>query len=256
MANYQREVYEPTFEDGPAYDFRDDEVEDARARLPLLIVIALLVLAAFAGVVWLAYNQGVERGRIEAPAIVAAPPGPARTAPAEQNDAVPYTGLKIYSEPVPPDAEAAASALAETATAPAATVVPVPAPTAPAPEVATVAPASPPPAPAVAVAPPPPAPQAAAPLSPGAVSSAVAGGAVLQIGAYPSEALAADAWQAFRQRHPAIAAEVSSDVQQANLGERGIWYRLRIGPFAGNAAANATCDQVKAQGGTCFVAAP
>ena len=44
MASYHREVYQPSFEDGPTYDLQDDEVEDARARLPLLIVIALYVL--------------------------------------------------------------------------------------------------------------------------------------------------------------------------------------------------------------------
>ena len=38
-----------------------------------LIVIALVVLASFAGVVWLAYSQGVQRGRQDAPRIVAAP---------------------------------------------------------------------------------------------------------------------------------------------------------------------------------------
>src|SRR5262245_17196804 len=99
MANYHREVYQPSFEDGPAYDLEDDDVEEARARLPLLIVIALLVLFAFAGVVWLAYNQGVERGQVGLPAIVSAPEGPLRTAPEAQTAEVPYTGLKVYSDP-------------------------------------------------------------------------------------------------------------------------------------------------------------
>ena len=43
----------------------------------LLIVIALVILAAaFAGVVWIAYNQGVARGRASVTAVVDAPNGP------------------------------------------------------------------------------------------------------------------------------------------------------------------------------------
>jgi hypothetical protein len=81
-----------------------------------LIVIALVVLAAFAGVVWLAYNQGVARGRASAAVVIAAPEGPVRTAPADAGgEATPYTGLKVYGQPVPPDQEAQSSALAQTA---------------------------------------------------------------------------------------------------------------------------------------------
>ena len=49
----------------------DEDVEGS--RLPLLIVLALLVLAMFAGVVWLAYTQGVARGRAETPVLAAEP---------------------------------------------------------------------------------------------------------------------------------------------------------------------------------------
>src|SRR5262249_40317695 len=78
----------------------------------LLIIIALLVLAAFAGVVWLAYNQGVARGRASAMVVIAAPSGPVRTAPTDTGGETPYTGLKVYDQPVSPDQEAQASALA------------------------------------------------------------------------------------------------------------------------------------------------
>src|SRR5882672_8897530 len=114
MASYHREVYEPSFEDSATYELQDDEVEDGGARLPLLIVVALLVLAAFAGVVWLAYNQGVARGRASAAVVIAAPEGPVRTAPTDSGgEATPYTGLKVYAQPVPPDQEAQSSVLAQ-----------------------------------------------------------------------------------------------------------------------------------------------
>ena len=74
------------------------------SRLPLLIVIALFVLAAFAGVVWLAYTQGVARGRSDVPRIIVAQTGPGEGRPpmARQN-ATPYKGLKIYEQPAPSD---------------------------------------------------------------------------------------------------------------------------------------------------------
>ena len=82
MNNHQRGVYQPLMDNIPIYDLSDEEIEEEeRSRLPLLIVIALVVLASFAGVVWLAYNQGVARGRASAAVVIAAPEGPVRTAP-------------------------------------------------------------------------------------------------------------------------------------------------------------------------------
>src|SRR5882724_2748579 len=115
MNNHQRGIYQPLMDNIPIYDLSDEEIEEEeRSRLPLLIVIALVVLAAFAGVVWLAYNQGVARGRASAAVVIAAPEGPVRTAPADAGgEATPYTGLKVYGQPVPPDQEAQSSVLAQ-----------------------------------------------------------------------------------------------------------------------------------------------
>ena len=114
MTSNERGVYQPQEEFASYEDYPEEET---RSRLPLMIVIALVVLAAFAGVVWLAYNQGVAHGRAGAPPIVAAPAGPMRTPPDQTQTATgtattPYTGLKVYGEPVPPDEEASGSALA------------------------------------------------------------------------------------------------------------------------------------------------
>jgi len=102
MASHERRVYEPSDEvrvfDGSE---EDDDVEGS--RLPLLIVLALLVLAMFAGVVWLAYTQGVARGRGETPILTAAN-GPEKVAPQQPGGTnVPYQGFKIYEQPAPPD---------------------------------------------------------------------------------------------------------------------------------------------------------
>ena len=78
---------------------------------------------------------------------------------------------------------------------------------------------------------------------------------MLQIGAYKSADDANTAWKSYEAKHP-IAGGYSPDVKQVDLGDKGTWYRLRIGPFDGKAAASAFCDKLKADGAICFPAAP
>jgi cell division septation protein DedD len=293
-STHQRGVYQPLMENVPLYDLSDEELEEEEhSRLPLLIIIALLVLAAFAGVVWLAYNQGVARGRASAQVVIAAQPGPVRTAPTDAGGTTPYQGLKVYDQPISPQQEAQASTLApapkETLPQAASAKAPTTRETPPArlnPDNAKVAAVSPKPAapagvsaaassakpaaqvaaPAVAAAPAAkPAAQSAAPAPRPAITSAqtatgtgsaVSGAAVLQIGAYESPEIANGAWNSFRTRFSAVAGGLAQDVQKADLGAKGTWYRLRVGPFADKASAAAACEKLRAQGGTCFVAAP
>ena len=307
--NNQRAVYQPLLENVPGYDLADDdEAEGKRSRLPLLIVIALIVLAAFAGVVWLAYNQGVARGQAGTQIVVAAPDGPVRTEPTDAGGVpTPYLGLKVYQDPLPPDAEAQNSSLAQNSAssfglpppisqqaaatteapparldpAPAAPPVVAPAPPPPpaasaaprqlaapppvaAPPQPAAAPPGPPPAVVAAATPPPaptPPPPAARPVAPpaaapAATAAATAGAAVLQVGAYESEQIANGAFSTFQSRYGAVAGGLSPDIQKADLGARGVWYRLRVGPFADRATAAATCERLKAAGGNCLIAAP
>ena len=79
---------------------------------------------------------------------------------------------------------------------------------------------------------------------------------MLQVGAYPSEDLAEEAWQNFRAQHSGEVSGLTRDIQRADLGERGVWYRVRLGPFADEGAATTACDRLKANGGNCFVAVP
>jgi cell division protein FtsN len=79
---------------------------------------------------------------------------------------------------------------------------------------------------------------------------------MLQIGAYPSEELALSAWNNFRARYATAIGGLTQNVQVADLGERGTWYRLRVGPFNSKDAAVEKCEQLREAGGTCFVAAP
>jgi len=344
MAKFER--LEPRSGDMPVFDGHEDieDEGDEGSRLPLLIVIALLVLAAFAGVVWLAYTQGVERGRADAPRVIESQEGPASSsvakeyqqpAPAneqaENNEVAPPPATPATPAPAPaPVAKAPTPAPAPVAKASVPTPVshakavtaasepkPVPSVRPAPPKIAAATPArspavpatpklaavkatksaaaplaeSPPPAPVAkaapseapkpsakathapaalaeqapeAVAPPAPeAPPAAAatpapaPVQtspPAASATAAAGkGYLLQIGAYKSQAEADAAWRTFQATHPA-AAGYGSDVKKADLGAKGIWYRLRLGAFADKDAAGAVCTKLKAEGASCFLA--
>ncbi len=286
MNTHQRGIYQPLVENVPIYDLEDEEDEDAeRSRLPLLIVAGLVVLAAFAGVVWLAYNQGVERGTAGTSRIIAPPEGPIRTEPAPSVNQNALADAQIYNTPATPEQTAQNSRLApaapvtppaaitppagntprvrpatDVAPTPAAPPAPTPAPARPAatpPAVAQVAP--PPPAPARPAAAPAPAPaivaQAAPPPPAPAAAPPAARGFFLQLGAYENEMLAQSGWRTFQTRYSQIAGSLGQDIQRADLGARGIWYRLRAGPFADRASAVTACEKLKEIGGNCFVTA-
>jgi len=246
MNNFQHGIYQPAADRVPFYDLAEEDPEEERPRAPLLVVIALVMLAAFAGVVWLAYTG--------ASLAITALEGPVRVATPEAAPAP--TGINGYNEPVFLEQEAKTSAPALQS---AAKVEPPPIrlnQVAPPPRPAQAANAEPP---LIRAAPPAPA-KAATSRAPSTAASAaagraVSGAAVLQLGAFDNQQLADGAWARFRARYPSFAG-LTRDVQRADLGKKGIMYRLRIGPFASRAAATNACVQLKAAGANCFVAAP
>jgi cell division protein FtsN len=102
MPSFERGVYEPPSDDIHVFD-EDEDMDEEGSRLPLLIVIALLVLAAFAGVVWLAYSQGVQRGRSDAPRLIVAAAGPTKEAAPNSAASGDHGSLKIYQQQAPAD---------------------------------------------------------------------------------------------------------------------------------------------------------
>ena len=80
MVNPDRNLYDPPYDDALLYD-TEMEPERPRSR-SLIVMLAFVVLAAFAGVVWVAYNQGVQQGqRGVNPPVLTADPGPTRVEP-------------------------------------------------------------------------------------------------------------------------------------------------------------------------------
>lgn len=316
MANYERDK-----EDVRVFDGGEDDDDGEGSHLPVVIIIAILVLAAFGGVVWLAYNQGVARGRGDAqpriamgeagkgdnsglkvyqqpaageeddnaalkhaatpPAIPAqatpqqaADPAPAPAAvPASQPTPAPAktetpAPLKAVQQPVPAPVKVTQAAPPKVAPTPAQTAPaqasapavatkppaqlglahPAPVSTTPAsttpPKTATTAPAKPVTSPAAT----------SAPVKTAATKPAPSGSYFLQIGAYRSETEAMTAWKTYQSKHAALLSGFGPDVQKADLGDKGVWYRLRIATAADKDAAVALCDRLKAQNGACFLA--
>jgi len=94
---------------------------------------------------------------------------------------------------------------------------------------------------------------ATAPLSPSrsGVANAGNGGSLVQLGAYPSEAVANSAWTNFSKRFSYVAA-LGKSVQPVAAGGRTL-YRLRVNAGSANQAAD-ICGRLRVAGETCFVA--
>ena len=75
----------------------------------------------------------------------------------------------------------------------------------------------------------------------------------MQIGSYKSEAEARLSWIAFKAEHDAAAGYLPY-VKSVDLGARGTWYRLLIGPFADRKSAMEVCAKLKADGASCLLA--
>ena len=106
MANFER--YEPRIENAGIFDggAGEEHDEDEGSRLPLLLVMGLMAAVAFTGFVYLAYMQGVQRGRADAPKMVVVD-SPATNAASAGPGSVetPFKGLKIFQQPAPADEE-------------------------------------------------------------------------------------------------------------------------------------------------------
>jgi cell division septation protein DedD len=114
----------------------------------------------------------------------------------------------------------------------------------PAPQAAPAAPAPAPaadPQPVAAI--PPPKPKPAPAPAPAAPTKYV-----VQVGSKENQTDALATFADMQQKYPSLLASYRPMVQKANLGAKGIWYRLRIGPIADKSAANKLCSELKSQG--------
>jgi hypothetical protein len=88
---------------------------------------------------------------------------------------------------------------------------------------------------------------AAAPASSGG------GGSLVQISAQRSEDAARASFKDLQAKFPQILSRYQPNIVRADLGERGIYFRVRVGPFSG-ADAQRLCEDLKSAGGDCIIA--
>jgi hypothetical protein len=84
-------------------------------------------------------------------------------------------------------------------------------------------------------------------------SAGKAGGYRLQIGAVRSEALAQQEWDRLKKAQKDLLAGISAGWTRADLGERGMFYRILAGPIGDPAAAARICGELKKRSVRCIV---
>lgn len=248
MVDKDDRIYAPSY-DRDGFDARNDGDEN---RGPLLLVVTIAVLLAFAAVVYTAYHQGLRKGGRDAAPHVTAESGPIKTRPSESHGTpTPNLGNRAY-EPLD-DIKAAPVEKIKTAplseepmARPTRTITPPP--------VAKVAPKT---TPAPAQTKPKPKPVAkpvAKTISKPPVKAAPTDGAFLvQIASFRSEVQAQAAWERLTGRLAQATSGLSANVQRADLGAKGVYYRLRASSFADRDSAKTFCDQLKKSGQDCLV---
>lgn len=79
------------------------------------------------------------------------------------------------------------------------------------------------------------------------------GGYLAQIGALRSQSAADAAWDEVAAAEAVLFNGASKQIQRADLGAKGVFYRVRVGAFATRADASSFCDALKDKGRACIV---
>lgn len=86
-----------------------------------------------------------------------------------------------------------------------------------------------------------------------ASGGALSGSHLVQVGAFRSNQEAAAQWSRMQSRLGDYLDGKAPDVERADLGERGVYHRLRIGPFKSSGEARTYCAGLKERGQDCLV---
>ncbi|MES1991817.1 MAG: SPOR domain-containing protein [Pseudomonadota bacterium] len=217
------------------YTAEETQAGGGNARLLLIAILGLVIV----GGIFLAMS-GQERNSV-APVATAVAPVETGAAPATQTPAPVETTPETVTT-TPPATTPPTSGNAPLAITP--TVPATDAPVAQAPVTAT--PVVPETVPAAPVA-------EAAPVATPAPAKAQSGGAyVVQLLALQDEAAAKAAWKKVAKKHANILGGHALDIEKADLGAKGTWYRVRAAGFASKTAATSACAKLKAAGQDCI----
>ncbi len=269
-------------------DFDDEDAEDERGLSGLVVLLmGIVMLGALASVVWIAYQYGVRTGEERGGApYVTADPEPlkienqvadaaganrevfdavsgAENEPVETiaagpeepvvRDSADPIGAIVAESGAADDAVAdriAALAKADEAQSPTPAITP-----AKAPEIVAAKPAvelAKEPKPATT-----PTPANVSKPAPvvAAGGNALSGSHLVQVGAFRSQAEADGVWSKMQGKMGDFLGGKGKDVEVADLGSKGVYYRLRVGPFASADAAKTYCAGLKERGTDCLIKA-
>jgi hypothetical protein len=266
--SYHLGQIDPEDRTGLYADPRDEEADPPPRRV-LRIVGALLIMTLFAGGLWFAYVEGARHmagtGGGDIP-LIRADTRPMKVKPAEPGGMpIPDRDMLIYGQnrPIvehllpPPEQPMALPAPPPPATTSAAQA-PAGASQAVAPP--TAAPGSDT-APAVAAARPeqsagpPPANPHPVPSKPADAASqpGKAGGVRLQLGAVRSEGVAREEWARIKRSNSDLLGRLTAVAIRADLGDKGVYYRIQAGPVGDSATAERLCGELRQRHLPCII---
>jgi cell division septation protein DedD len=260
MGRYQEVSLEATAleDDYRGFDGGDDE----STRGPLILALAAGVMIVFGAVIWNTYRAGVRAETGGVPSVIADSTPYKRKPDDPGGVAVPDTDKRFYDQmdasnraPVETAALAKSQSDIVLSGGPPADLrpkdpeveaaVPTPEPLAASP----VQPAAMAPAPVVE----PPVVSAPATETSEQFAFSASGDYLVQVAAFRSEEAAEDTWNKAVAAEPGLFRGAVKHVQKADLGAKGVFYRLRIGAFEQRSEASAFCEALKESGSPCIV---
>ena len=237
-------------------DDRLDEFAPPRRRWPTAVLTAV-VMAVFAGGLWFFSHQGARQSAVPGPGdpvpLIRADDRPMKIKPDQPGGMpVPDQNVSVYNEK--PGAAAVEKLLP-----PPEQPMPRPAPKEPAGAQPAGAAAPKPPAPqqqaAAMPAPKAPAKPAAKEPSAAAPAKSVPSGPVrIQLASLPSPEAAKQEWARLKREHPDTLGKLTAVAVRADLGDKGVWYRVQTQVFDDAAAADRLCADLKKQKIGCSLA--
>ena len=93
-----------------------------------------------------------------------------------------------------------------------------------------------------------------APTATGTIPAATGqSGYVVQVSSQRSADQAQAAFASMQRRYKSVLGGFEPNIQRADLGDKGTYYRVRVGPMASRESALRLCERLKSAGGSCFV---
>jgi cell division septation protein DedD len=87
-------------------------------------------------------------------------------------------------------------------------------------------------------------------------STGSAAGYRLQLGAVKTPEMAKSEWARIKREYGDLVGSLTVSTERADLGDRGVYYRIQVGPVADAAQAERVCAQLRQRGQGCILAKP